>query len=472
MLGAAFVLGGLAAPAVATDGAAARSEARGVERAVAAADPASSTSVGATATKGGGFNGIDVVQVQGLLDPPNASLVRDALRDAERRGSTALILQLDSSGAVSTDAEGLARTIQQARVPVVVWVGPAGSSASGGSLLLAESAPLLYLATNAQVGPLFPLRLDEENHGTSLAPLPVAANRADALDAVDTRRLGAKAAVDAGVADGIRAVIGDVVIGLDGMTVTTAAGPVKLSTAEVTKVDGKPRRRPNQDVRFRKLSLTGQLQHTLGTPWAAYFLFAIGGSLIVFEFFTISIGIAGVVGAGCLAGACFGFSHLPVQGWAIGLLLLAFVGYAIDIQAGGLGPWTVIGTLSLVAGSIGLVGGDASLGIAWWVILLVCLGVVTFMLGGMTAMLRSRFATPTVGREGLVGELGTAATDIDPDGFALLRDTTWKARTNRATPVKRGDVLRVVAVEGLVLEIEPEAGGAKDYRDRARSREH
>jgi membrane-bound serine protease (ClpP class) len=456
VLGAVCVVGGLVAPTFGADPAHGRTSVRTV------AAPAGD----------GGFNGIDVVQVQGLLDPPNASLVRDALHDAEARKSTALVLQLDSSGAVSTDARALARTLQGAHVPVVVWVGPAGSSASGGSLLLAESAPLLYLATNAEVGPLFPLRLDESDHDIERAALPVAPSRADALAAVETRALRADAAVKAGVADGIRAVIGDVIIGLDGQTVSTVDGPVKLSTAEVTKVDGKPRRRPNQDVRFRKLSLVGQLQHTLGTPWAAYFLFAVGGSLVVFEFFTISIGIAGVVGALCLAGACFGFSHLPVNGWAIGLLVLAFLGYSIDIQAGGLGPWTVIGTLSLVGGSLGLFGGDDALSVAWWVVLLVCLGVVTFMLGGMTAMLRSRFATPTIGREGMIGELGTAATDIDPDGTAIFRDAQWKARTNRATPVKRGDVVRVVAVEGLVLEIEPEAGGAKDYRDRARSREH
>ena len=56
-----------------------------------------------------------------------------------------------------------------------------------------------------------------------------------------------------------------------------------------------------------KLSLVGQFQHTLIAPWVPYFLLAVGGSLIVFEFFTISIGIAGVVGAASLAFAFYGF---------------------------------------------------------------------------------------------------------------------------------------------------------------------
>ena len=430
-----------------------------------AASGVAPTRIAGAASSSAGFNGIDVVQIEGLLDPPNVALARDAIHDAERRGSTALIFQLDSSGAVASDPMALALAIRAARVPVVVWVGPAGSSAGGGSALLAESAPLLYLASNAHLGAIRPLRLDEPDAAVP-AELPVEPGRAAGVAVIRTRQLDAQAAVKAHAADGIRPVIGDVIIGLDGKTVRTAAGPVTLSTAEVTRVGGRPRRRPNQDVRFRKLSLTGQLQHTLGTPWAALFLFAVGGSLVLFEFFTISIGIAGVVGALCLAGACFGFSHLPVHEWAIALLCLAFCGFGIDIQAGGLGPWTVIGTSALVAGSIWLVGGDSSLRPAWWVIVLVVLGVVTFMLGGMTAMLRSRFATPTVGREGMIGELGTADGHIDPDGFVTVRGAHWKARTNRATPVRRGDVVRVVAVEGLVLEVEPETGGAKDYRDR------
>jgi hypothetical protein len=31
-----------------------------------------------------------------------------------------------------------------------------------------------------------------------------------------------------------------------------------------------------------------------------------------------------------------------------------------------------------------------------------------------------------------------------------------------------GDPVRVVAIEGLVLEVEPEEGGARDYRERSK----
>ena len=47
----------------------------------------------------------------------------------------------------------------------------------------------------------------------------------------------------------------------------------------------------------------------------------------------------------------------------------------------------------------------------------------------------------------------------------------WRARTNRATPIAAGDPVRVVAVEGVVLEVEPEEGGARDHRERRKKPE-
>jgi membrane-bound serine protease (ClpP class) len=88
------------------------------------------------------------------------------------------------------------------------------------------------------------------------------------------------------------------------------------------------------------------------------------------------------------------------------------------------------------------------------------------MVGAMPVAVRSRFSTPTIGREGLIGELGEAAVDVAPDGVVVVRGARWRARTNRATPIRGGDRVRVIEVDGLVLEVEPESGGARDYRDR------
>src|SRR5207248_7411848 len=159
-----------------------------------------------------------------------------------------------------------------------------------------------------------------------------------------------------------------------------------------------------------------------------------------------------------------------VAWWAPALLMLTVFGFAVDVPARGLGVWTFIGGGSIVAGSLTLSGGEARLSPPWWVLAIVVVGTALFMLGSMTAVIRSRFSTPTIGREGIVGEEGQAEVDVAPDGVVVIQGARWRARTNRATPIDAGDAVRVVALEGLVLEVEPEEGGAQDYRDRARGR--
>jgi membrane-bound serine protease (ClpP class) len=401
-----------------------------------------------------GQRGIIVVQVNGLIDPANAALIRSSLREAVTDRASALVFQLDGSGGVDVDSEALADAVRESPVPVTVWVGPSGGGARGASALLALAAAYTSVAPGAHIGPLVPVDFDNPVH------------RGEA-SAVRDRRLSAKDALDAGVVDGNEPTLFQFIVGLDGRVLHTADGDVRMSTKKTVGVGANRQVQANQVVSFRKLNLQQQLAHTLTVPWVAYFLFVAGLSLILFEFFTAGIGIAGGVGALALIGGCFGFSHLPVAPWAIGLLMLGIFGLAVDLQAGGLGPWTFIGGGALVAGSIWLYDGAPALDPPWWVLVLVCGATLLFVLSGMTAMVRSRFSTPTIGREELVGEMGTAEVGVDPDGVVRVRDALWRARTNRATPIAAGDTVRVVAVEGLLLEVEPESGGARDYRDRS-----
>jgi membrane-bound serine protease (ClpP class) len=424
-----------------------------------------------------GKRGIDVVQVEGYLDPPNVSLVLDAIEQANERRSTLLVLQVKSSGAIGTDIERVVRAIERSRVPIAVWVGPSGADAKGAATILLEAAHRAYISPGSGAGPGQPVRLDEPGASTRagvadrLAELAERNGRdGDGARKLAGARLGSTAARKVGATDGVRPTIGELIVQLDGKTITTAAGDVKLSTAKVIGTGTDRRRQPNQEVVFNRLGLGDSLLHRLISPSIAYFLIVVGLALIVFEFYTASIGLAGLVGALCLVGAFVGFSHLPVHWWALGLLFMSMFGFAIDVQAGGLGVWTIIGTISLVSGSWFLYGGSSELRPAWWVFLVVIGGAILFMLGGMTAMIRSRFSTPTVGREGMVGEDGVAEVAVDPDGVVLIRGARWRARTNRATPIGAGDPVRVVSVEGLVLEVEPPEGGAEDYRDRARRR--
>jgi membrane-bound serine protease (ClpP class) len=65
----------------------------------------------------------------------------------------------------------------------------------------------------------------------------------------------------------------------------------------------------------------------------------------------------------------------------------------------------------------------------------------------------------------MIGEMGVAVTAITPDGIILFRDAQWRARVNRLTPIENGETARIVGIEGVILEVEPEDGAAIDYRE-------
>jgi membrane-bound serine protease (ClpP class) len=354
-----------------------------------------------------------------------------------------VILQIDSDGALDADPGELVASVRDSKVPVVAWVGPSHAVARGAAAILVAEAAVSGIAPGATLGPSHPARLDLDEGRAGTAARQARSGQA----AVGLRP---------GDVDFLAPTLGDVVVQLDGRMARTANGEVKLSTTKVVETDDGPRRTANQPVRFRKLSAIGGVQHALISPAMAYLLLIVGLALLVFEFFTVGVGLASLTGAACLVGAFYGFSHLPTAWWAVALIFISTFGFAVDVQAGHLGFWTGVGALGLLAGSLGLYGGSPLLNLSWWQVALGVGSQSLFMLSGMTVAVRNRFSLPTVGRDSMIGELGEARTDLDPDGVVVVRGAPWRARTHRGRPVAQGGPVRVVAVDRLVLEVEPD----------------
>jgi membrane-bound serine protease (ClpP class) len=194
-------------------------------------------------------------------------------------------------------------------------------------------------------------------------------------------------------------------------------------------------------------------------------------ALLIFEFFTAGVGVAGVVGAASLVLACSGLATLPVRGWAVALLVLAMLAFAVDVQVGVPRFWTGVGVALTVLGSLLLFEDlpGVTLRPSWITLLAGIGGTILFFVVGMPSMVRTRFATPTIGREWMIGELGDVVEAVDPDGVVSVGSARWRARTNRATPVAAGEQVRVVAIDGVTLEVEPLEGAARDHRERRRT---
>lgn len=408
------------------------------------ANPSSTTSVPADEEPTGDPGRLSVIKVQGLLDPVLADFIERSVRDGSDAGLVAVVLQVDSAGSVVSDERlvELARTIHDAPVTVAFWVGPSGSSALGGMAQLAGVADLVGVSPGSRLGKTGEVVIPEELLTEEFTAIE---------DRLRTSTVNADEAVDLGLAPRPAVIIGEFVIDIPG-----------VQTRQVPDGDI-IRREPVTVPVFSSLPVQDQLFHTVGSPPVAYLLFLIGLALIVFELYTAGVGIAGLVGAGAFVLSCYGLAVLPTRPWAIALLVLSVFGFTVDVQTGVPRVWSIIGAASLVVGSLALYDGVS---LSWIALAVGILGLPMFMIGGMPAMVRTRFSTPTIGREWMIGEEGEAVTAVDPDGVVRVRGALWRARTNRATPLALHDVVRVVEVDGLLLEVEPLDGGAKDYREK------
>lgn len=385
---------------------------------------------------GSGAGYVSVIEVSGLLDRVLVDFVETQIEKAEDQGALALVLQLNSTGAVAADEriDELVERIVASSVPVDVWVGPSGSSATGDTTKVLAAARTVGVAPKSRVEVTRTLLGDGALGG----------------DAAVGDKVGADTAVELGLVDNAAPTIGEFILGLDGVE------------SRIVGEGDERHREPVSQARFAQLPLGGQLMHTVASPPVAYLLFVIGLALILFELFTAGIGVAGVVGAGALVLGSYGLAALPTNPVGVGLILVALLGYGIDVQTGVPRAWSVIGTAAFVVGSLVLFDG---ISLSWITLLVAIGGMALAMVAGMPAMVRTRFSTPTIGREWMIGEVGTAMGAVSPDGVVTVRDAPWRARTNRATPIEAGQAVRVVSIDGLLLEVEPLAGAARDHRD-------
>jgi membrane-bound serine protease (ClpP class) len=402
---------------------------------------------------------VDVLQVNGLFDHIVVKSIGEGIDRAVDKHSQALVLQVDSRGAVVSDEEmaALLERIAESPVPVGVWVGPTGARLYGAPAQILAVADVTGMAPGARVGNVGPPVSDEYPLGPGLTALE---DRTVGLS--DARSL---AVFKQRISDEGIPTIRNMLEALDGYTEN---GLTLETTTEVVTDSGTVQKETVAAVRFSKLPLLDQLFHTVASPPVAYLLLLVGLSLLIFEFFTAGVGIAGVVGAVCTILACFGIAELPARWWAVALLVAGMVAFAVDVQVGIPRFWTGVGIVFTIIGSFWLfepVSGS-SLRPNWLSLIAGIGGTMLAFIVGMPSMTRTRFATPTIGREWLIGSEGVAVSPVDPDGVVRIGEAQWQARTNRATPIKAGEPLRVAAIDGVTLEVEPLEGAAKDYRER------
>jgi membrane-bound serine protease (ClpP class) len=406
---------------------------------------------------------IEILPVSGFLDPPVTAQLRDVLTQAAEEGSDLVVVQLDSNGGVSADIDELLELVTGSPVPVAVLVGPLGTApdAAGAAGLLWLAADVRVVSSDAAIGPIDPVDLADRDGrypaAERVAEL-VAATGGDAayVDRLLTEQIEGAELVDAGIGSFVAQGLEPMLLELDGAVLTVAGQDRELRI-----------RGDEVGVRFHSLGLVRRLLHAATTAPFIYLLLVVGLGMLLFEVFQPGFGVAGLAGLITVAIGAFGLTVLPVTWWAVALVVLGLLLYALDTAIAGFGPVTLAATVAFVVGSLNFYASD-TLALSGWLVAATTITAFAFFVFVMTSILRAQAGPEGVSVDDLVGRPGIVRSVLNPEGHVYIDGALWRARwTGGSKRAKVGTPVRVHAVDGPVVLVEPFRPGPADGEDGA-----
>jgi membrane-bound serine protease (ClpP class) len=265
---------------------------------------------------------------------------------------------------------------------------------------------------------------------------------------VDARAVNAQEALDVGLIDAIADDVPDLLAQLDGLTVVVDKKEVVLATGTAA-------------AQPFDMNIIEQILHALSNPLLLGILLTIGVQAILIEMSSPGGWIAGFIGVVCLGLGLYGLGQLPANWFGLGLVVVAFVLFVLEVKAPVHGALALAGTATMLAGLLVLFNSPGTPEFARISISgAVTVSVITaaFFIFIVTMALRAQGAQPATGSEGLIGQKGPVRTALTAvadgksySGMVLVAGELWRAQAHEA--IEKGEVIRVTAVDGFTLHV-------------------
>jgi len=399
---------------------------------------------------------VDRLVLNDTIQPVTAGLLDRALDRANSDGAAALLIDLNTPGGLITSMRTMTGAILSSRVPVIVFISPAGARAGSAGFFLLEAADIAAMAPGTNAGAAHPV--SEFGKMDDVMSQKILNDTEAFLRSYVTRRnrnaVAAQESVHAShsytAEEALEQHLIDLVASNDAQLLAT------LDQRTLTRLDGSTTTLQLSNPRIVDIvpTLRERLLGWLINPNIALLLLIGGVLLIYLEFNAPGTIVPGALGTVMVLLAVFALNLLPIHYTAVLLLLSAVVLMALEAKVGGHGALALVGVVCLAFGLLTLVAAPIpELSVNPWVAF-----SISAAFGGITVFLvrlawRARRRKIRLGADAFLGQPATAMEALNPTGHVLVEGEIWDAVASE--PVPAGAQLRVLSCEQYRLRVIP-----------------
>jgi membrane-bound serine protease (ClpP class) len=405
------------------------------------------------------WSSIFKITVDAPIHPISSEYVTQTIDRADRENARLIIIALNTPGGLDSSMREIIAKILAARTPVVVYVSPSGARAASAGFFIAIASDIFVMAPGTSTGAAHPVGIsitgqamdktmeEKVTHDAASYIKTLAEKRGRntrlAEEAVrQSLSYTEQEALNQGLIDFVAKSVQEIIEHFDQKTIRRFDGE------EVTL------RLKNEAIIDIPMSARQKFLMTISNPNLAYILLMLGLLGLYFEFSNPGAILPGVLGAISLLLAIFSFQILPINYVGLILILLAIGLFVLEVKVQSYGILAIGGIIAMVLGSMMLINAPIpELQPSLKIVVPTAIGLSLIFLFLVFLVVRAHAKKVHTGREGLIGEVGIARTDLRPEGKVFVHGELWNAEST--TEILQGSRVRVVAVlEGLRIRVE------------------
>jgi membrane-bound serine protease (ClpP class) len=396
-----------------------------------------------------------VADVDGVVHPVTVEIIERAIEQARHENASCILIRLNTPGGMLDATREAIEKMIASPVPVVTYVTPSGGRAASAGFFLLEAGDVAAMAPGTNTGAASPVILGqqmdpvmrakvENDSAALLRNLTSSRSRNSDLAEKTVREakaFTAKEALDNHLIEIIAANEHDL---LD-----------RLNGREVVRLNGAHQKFNTAGAEFVETSLTWRerLVSAIADPNIGFILLVLGVLGLYVEFQSPGLIFAGVAGAVLVLLGLSSLAVLPINWVGVVLLILAAALFVLEAKITSHGVLGIGATVSMVLGALLLVDGPPEVRIHLSTALAVSLPFALITMFLVSIVVRARRGKVLTGISGMLDEIGIARTDLSPAGKVFVHGEYWNAVSS--APVPEGSRVRVTAVDGMTVHVEP-----------------